>query len=143
MKPIKFKPTEIKTIQFAELQPPTDLKKQKVKTELRLGFDLNTRTIAVFAKFSFLEDEKLTLLLEVMCAYQVKRTSWEENILDGEIVFPATILRHFAMLTVGTARGILHVRAEQTAHNRTILPTINLQKMIQDELRIKLPINEK
>ena len=42
-------------------------------------------------------------------------------------------LQHMAVLTVGTTRGILHAKTENTPFNRYHLPTINLKDMINQD----------
>jgi hypothetical protein len=37
------------------------------------------------------------------------------------------------MLTVGTARGVLHAKTENTKYNRYVLPTINVASMIKND----------
>lgn len=44
----------------------------------------------------------------------------------GSIMVPKSLLTHFAVLTVGTTRGILHAKTENTRLNHFSLPPVNV-----------------
>jgi hypothetical protein len=53
------------------------------------------------------------------------------------IILPKGFVRHLAVLTVGTVRGILHTKTEGTDSNKFVLPTINVADMISDDAVLK------
>jgi len=42
-------------------------------------------------------------------------------------------MAHFAMITVGTTRDVLHEKTRNTKFNEFILPIINIAKMIKKD----------
>lgn len=55
------------------------------------------------------------------------------NSVTNTLVIPKGFLRHLAMLTVGTSRGILHAKTEGTCFNKYVLPTINVTLIIKED----------
>jgi hypothetical protein len=53
---------------------------------------------------------------------------------EGKITFPQNFVCHMAMLTVGTSRGILHSKTENTIFNSYILPTTNVKEIISSDV---------
>ncbi len=80
-------------------------------------------------------NKKQFLIIEAGCHFVIDPDSWSK-MLDSEndkLNVPKGFLKHMAMLTVGTARGILHAKTENTPFNKYNLPTINLDKMISQD----------
>ena len=44
---------------------------------------------------------------------------------------------HFAVLTIGSARGILHAKTEGTPFNEFLLPTIDVNNMLEEDVIFK------
>ena len=42
------------------------------------------------------------------------------------------------MITVGTLRGVLHAKTENTEFNEFFLPTINVTDLIKEDIRFNL-----
>ncbi|HTO34642.1 MAG TPA: hypothetical protein VLZ72_00270, partial [Flavobacterium sp.] len=41
---------------------------------------------------------------------------------------------HFAVLTIGSARGVLHAKTEGTPFNEFLLPTIDVNNMLKENI---------
>ncbi|NOQ75958.1 MAG: hypothetical protein GQ574_28385 [Crocinitomix sp.] len=61
---------------------------------------------------------------------------------EQELVFPKGFIRHLSVICVGTARGILHAKTEGTKFNEFILPTINVEDLIQEDASFELKEEE-
>lgn len=136
---IRFRMVRISTEQFAILTKDAPSTDAKINLETQLGFKeaLSDRQIACDIIFKFGVNESPFLLLNVMCAFEVSKDDWAGMIQrDGSIILPKGFLGHIAMHTVGTARGILHIKTEGTPFNRYILPAINVEQMIEDDIII-------
>jgi hypothetical protein len=132
---IGFNLVSIKTEQFAVFTEHFQEKK-KVDLTTNFQFKLNgeTHAIGVFATFQFEQGKKVFIKLMVSCHFDIKQNSWSEFLSEREIRIPANFIRHLSMLTVGTSRGILHVKTEGTLFNDFILPTINLSELIREDV---------
>ncbi len=129
---------QIRVNQFAILAD--DAPSGEIPVEFGVQFKTDTvgKWIAVAFITRYLNGSAPLLLLEMQCDFQVKPEDWDSLISDGKLVFPVEFLRHIALHTVGTMRGVLFCKTEGTAFSRFILPTVNLEAMINQELIIPL-----
>ncbi len=49
--------------------------------------------------------------------------------------------RHLSVIAVGTARGVLHSKTEDTDLNHIALPLINIEEVLQEDVIIELVVN--
>lgn len=135
-KPIDFTLVNIRTVQFAAFEdeiPTTD----EINISTDIGFRLNEGRRQIMVKYEtiFLTmNDKPFIKLEVECVFELYEDSWNNSRLKDGYFFSKGFGRHLAMLTIGTTRGVLHEKTEGTLLNRYILPTINLERIIIDDL---------
>lgn len=129
---------QIRVNQFAILADEVPSGVIPVKFGIQFKTDTVGKWIAVAFKAQYMNESVPLLLLETQCDFQVKPEDWDSLANDGKLIFPVEFLRHIALHTVGTARGILFCKTEGTAFSRFILPPINLESMLNEELIIPL-----
>jgi hypothetical protein len=138
---IGFALRKVTTEQFAIIEEGfTDKGRISLNTSLRFASDSKMKVIAVFVFFTFYSDQKPFIKIEASCHFSIKDTAWE-NMVDNEtnaLIVPRGFISHLAMLTVGTTRGILHVKTESTYYNQFILPIINVNKIIKEDASFSL-----
>ena len=135
-KQIGFVLKRVSTEQFAIIEDAfTKDGKIRVGTNIRFGSDEKTRMIAVFSSFTFECNKKPFLLIETGCHFEISDESWAQmlSLESNTLTVPAGFIRHLAMLTVGTTRGVLHAKTEDTPFNQFVLPTINVSEIIQQD----------
>lgn len=139
MKQISFLMRQIRVNQFAILSD--DAPNGEIPVEFGVQFKTDTvgKWIAVAFKTQYMNGSAPMLLLEIQCDFQVKPEDWDSLVNDGKLVFPVEFLRHIALHTVGSARGILFCKTEGSPFSRFILPPVNLETMISQDLEIPLP----
>lgn len=138
MKQIGFLMRQIRVNQFAILADEVPSGVIPVEFGIQFKTDTVGKWIAVAFKAQYMNESVPLLLLETQCDFQVKPEDWDSLANDGKLIFPVEFLRHIALHTVGTARGILFCKTEGTAFSRFILPPINLESMLNEELIIPL-----
>jgi len=133
---IGFALKQIVTKQFAVIEEAfTGGCPVSMAAELKFATNKEDRAIAVSAEFKFLTCEKSFLLIEVTCFFEIKEDSWKKFSGNGnETCIPKNFLCYLAMHTVGTARGVLHAKTENTKYNCYILPPINVTEMVRNDL---------
>lgn len=138
MKQISFLMRQIRVNQFAILSD--DAPNGEIPVEFGVQFKTDTvgKWIAVAFKTQYMNGSAPMLLLEIQCDFQVKPEDWDSLVNDGKLVFPVEFLRHIALHTVGSARGILFCKTEGSPFSKFILPPVNLEKMINQDLEIPL-----
>jgi hypothetical protein len=138
---IGFALLHIKTEQFAILEE--NYHKNSI-TGLRTGFDfrLNTqhKTVACIGEFVFMQESKPFLKLAIACHFGIKEESWNELAVEDKktITFPKDFATHMALITTGTARGVLFAKAEHTEFAKYFIPTLDITKAIQDDLTFEM-----
>lgn len=133
---VSFALKKIVTTQFAIIEEAYKEKKP-VSMNLSLSFAVNkeTRIIEVSAKVNFAVLESPFVLIEVGCFFAIKKESWDTFMDEkGEKRVPKGFLCHLSMHTIGTLRGVLHAKTENTPFNRFILPPINVNELVKEDL---------
>ena len=139
--PINFGLRGITTEQFAIIESAFDKSIEKIEMEngLRFGFNLEKRMISVLTSVSFFQDKGPFLLLEIGCNFEINQKNWDElySTEKQEIKLPLVLARHLVVLSIGTLRGVLHAKIENTPFNMFLLPTVNVVEMVKDDIVIK------
>lgn len=138
---ISFILRRISTEQFAIIDSNFDLSKDNIQMEnsVRFGFNTERRIIASFLSVNFKQDKGPFLLLEIGCHFEIIQEHWERlyQIDKKEITLPLAIARHLVMLAIGTLRGVLHAKTENTTFSIFFLPTINVNDLVTEDFVIK------
>ena len=137
---IDFKLEKIATLQFkilGKVEPGTDL---IAATAVTSSFDFkekhSDRTITLFCNIKFHYTGKPLINIETSCTFSVQEEGWNSFQDHGKnrMVIPQQFALHLATIAVGTIRGILHAKTENTVYNQLIVPAINLTNIIIKEV---------
>ena len=112
----------------------------EMKTSVRFGIDSTKKMIAVFFNVSFFQNNAPFLILETGSHFHIVNVSWIsfEDLLNNELNIPKGFISHLVMLSIGSTRGVLHSKTENTIYNKFLLPTINVNDLIKTDVTIKL-----
>ncbi|MBE0393165.1 MULTISPECIES: hypothetical protein [unclassified Flavobacterium] len=132
---LTFNLVKIRTDQFA-LFEENHLDKGNVNLSTNMSFGLNVEeeAFSVSLKFTFEMKKKPFMATQVTCFFNIEKATWESLQSNDKIILPKGFVAHMAMLTVGTARGILHSKTEGTIFNKYILPTLNVAEMVPEDV---------
>lgn len=133
---IGFALARITTEQFAILESNLDAGGEvTININFRFAANELQKVVGVFAAFVFESSQKQFLIIEAGCHFSILPAAWENmlNIEAGQLIVPKGFMQHLAMLTVGTARGILHAKTEGSCFNKYHLPTINVTGIIKED----------
>ena len=135
---IGFNLIRVTTDQFATIcEPPPKDEKINVATNFRFGINPDSRNIGVFMKFTFIKAENTPFLsVEGGCHFQIQESDWEnlKNPEKNAVILPQGFVHHLMMLCVGTTRGILHAKTENSPYNIYYIPLINVTQLIVGDL---------
>jgi hypothetical protein len=138
---IGFSLKKITTEQFAIIESAF---KKGIDTQFsvnaKYGISEQEQLVAVFVSPAFYQDKKPFLVLEVACHFKIIDEAWEsfKNKDKTKLTIPVGFIRHLIMLTIGTARGILHSKTENTPFNDYLMPTINVTDIIKSGVTFDL-----
>ncbi|UNY97750.1 hypothetical protein MQE36_11710 [Zhouia spongiae] len=133
--------TGLRTVSFAIID--TAYKKTgetNLITGLGFGLDIDDHIVTCNTRFSFEKKKgQPFLLLEVQATFEIEKNDFLSKIKQGEhkYIVKKNLAVHFAVLTIGSARGILHAKTDGTPFNEFILPTIDVNNMLQEDVRFE------
>lgn len=139
-KNIQFKIADIRTNEFAIVDEiPVEDDKVEIKSGIRVNMDVENSIITVQIKFTYIFNNYPFVILNCQCSFMLDDINLKSfaNEDGCTYTFPRDLVTHLAVLTVGTARGILHCKTENTNYNKFILPPIDLTKIIKEDLKLK------
>ncbi len=136
---IGFKLNRINTQQFAIIEDSFDSENDEFSIDTNLGFGVDSNNAAIISvvKIQFEQKQVPFLIIEVSCEFDISPEFWEEFNGKDTIVMPKGFMAHLAMITVGTTRGVLHTKTENTKFNEYVLPTLNITEMITEDGEFK------
>ncbi len=137
---VGFKLINITTEQFAIIPDAFNQSDKNIEMSigLRFGLDYEKRNIASSVKVVFEQYKKAFIIIEIANHFNIEKKAWngfdksEENIM-----LPRGFATHLVMLTIGTLRGVLHCKTENTEFSSIKLPTINVTEMIKGDVEIE------
>lgn len=142
-KQIGFKIVGLRTEQFATLEENfVEKKKSEVITDLEFRANKESHQIGVFTTFTFKIAKKPFIILQISCHFMITDESWESCIDGSTATFSKDFMTHLTVITIGTARGILHSKTEGTSFNRFLLPTINVTELVKEDVKFIFQNNE-
>ena len=135
-----FALTGLRTVSFAIID--TAYKKTGVSnliTGLGFGLDIDDHIVTCNFRVSFEKKKNQPfLLLEVQALFEIEKNDFLNKIKqeDNSYRLVKGLAVHFAVLTIGSARGVLHSKTEGTRFNEYLLPTINVNDMLKEDIII-------
>lgn len=136
--PIKFKLVKIKTDEFAIIQAKENEEKE-FQVDVSFGFKLNpgNRIISIIGEINFERSENPFIKLTISCNFQIEEESWKKGFeVENGYRISKGFATHLAIIVVGTARGVLHAKLEDTLFNHYFLPTIDLSGTFKEDIFI-------
>lgn len=115
----------------------------KVNFNIQIQFKLDrqNKMIGIFTGFTFEQEQKPFLKIEISCHFKIDENSWNNFIEDkkAKIIIPKGFLAHLTMISVGTARGVLFAKTEGSSFSNFIIPAINVVEIIETDAVFSLP----
>ena len=104
--------------------------------DVKFGLNDENKVISTFFNVSFLQNGTPFLILAIECYFNVEENAWDSFFgnENNMLTIPQGFASHMAMLTVGTARGILYAKTEKTYFKKFLLPTLNVNELIKQDV---------
>lgn len=132
---IPYRISHIETMQFA-LFPDNFDNGKEVMVNTNCGFsvrqDLNQ--VKNIIGVNYIQNDKLLLVIQLACYYDIAEEGFNEIKKEGRI--PVDFLRYMGTISVGITRGAIHAKTEGTVLNPVVMPPINLEEMLKNDLLI-------
>jgi hypothetical protein len=137
--PIPFKIVKVEDKQFSVFQE-TLLMDAPIQQNIGFGFgvDPENRVIAVSMDFMLLKENIPLLKSEIICYFEIKEDTFDQLRQEKSVTLPSGFAKHLAVITTGTARGVLYANTKGSEFNKFILGLINIDKMFSENVDIPL-----
>lgn len=135
---IGFSILKIATEQFAIIEDAHKIGEHiQIRHEMSFGIDKPNKRILMrkLARFQHPESSPF-MIIDVACHFGINADDWEflQEQDSESIVIPKDLSIHLAMLVVGTLRGILHAKTENTPFNQYIFPPFDVTSLLPEKL---------
>lgn len=136
--PVIFSLRKISIEQFAVLYEPVASKNVEFSFLVKIGHNLDNRQIGVSIIFKFLENKIPFLQLETTCHFEIQKDSWDSFPKDSNdnILINKDFIAHLISIQIGSSRGILYAKTENTPNSKYLIPLVNVQKIAKENLII-------
>lgn len=144
-KEIGFNLVGIDTKEFATFEESFNSNDvENIDLNINIGFQLSDKLDIINCVFTinFLQNENVFIKLKLSCAFKLEESTLKSFKKDNKIIFPKPLMSHFGVITVGTARGVLHAKTDGSIFNDLILPTVNLTEMITEDIEFEIESNQ-
>ena len=132
---IGFRIQNIETLQYAVLQENVDESKLAFAISFSYGLDAASKIIRTTFRYELMHEEKPAILIEIAVDCGIEPVSFDEKIKEANgFRIHTSLAIHMAMITVGTARGILHEKTKDLILNKYPIPTINVTQTINNDI---------
>ena len=132
-----FSLRKIQTDQFATIEDAFEEgKKVELNTGIKFGTDKQAKVVAVSTLFRFKQQNHIFLLIEISCFFGLETATWELSQKEEELVLPKSLAQHLVMFTIGTARGALHSKTENSPFNRFFIPPLDVTELVQTDVKV-------
>jgi len=138
--PIPFKIVKVEENQFSVFEETLAIE-ERINQHIGFGFgiDLDKKVVAVAMKFVLQKNKHPLVKLEITCYFEIEKQAFQDLLVSGDtIVLPCGFGKHLAVITTGTARGVLFANTKNTEFNKFIIGLINVDKMFKEDIHIKL-----
>jgi len=130
---IPYKISHIETMQFA-IFPENLINGQEVLVNTNCGYNVRSdlNQVRNVISVNYTQNEKLLMVVQLACYYDIAPEGVEAIKAEGKI--PVDFLRYMGSISVGTIRGVIHAKTEGTVLNPVVMPPVNLEEMVKNDL---------
>lgn len=137
-----FALTGLRTVSFAIIDAANKKTGEtNLMTGLGFGLDIDDHVITCNSRFSFeKKKDQPFIILEIEALFEIEKNDFLSKIKqeDNTYLITKELAIHFAVLTIGSARGVLHAKTEGTPYNEYLLPTIDVKNMVPKDVVFKI-----
>lgn len=134
---IKYNFDDIRQNQFAVFP---DKLEDNSKLELSAQFEVSSNltihsdisNLRCIVHLELKQKKDVILLIEVETYFSLTKDSWDK-IEDNKYKLPADFIRHLALLSFSTVRGIVYSKTQDSESRKIILPSIDVNQIVKND----------
>lgn len=133
---------DIEEFAILEEKLPENTDDLLVDNSIRVRLNVTDRRIALVNTVIYILDIKNLLKIRSVLYFQIEESSWNELIKEDKIIFKKDTIQHLGIITTGATRGMLIAKCMNTPYSRLILPPININKLLYEDIVFEKDISE-
>lgn len=108
-----------------------------IESNFSFGVDTEGHVVKCDSEYEFIFDSKTILSLRIGSFFEIESEAFNDFFNSKrDFSINKDFLRHMATISVGTARGVIFAKSENTPIANIVLPPINLMEAIKDDFII-------
>ena len=109
-----------------------------IETNFNFSFNKSEGILKCVTNLTFVQNNQVFLRSELQTFFEISKESIDELTNENVITIPRGLLCQFASLAYGSFRGVVYMKAINTALNNMILPPMYLDEVIKSDMKIQL-----
>ena len=136
---IQFKLNDVRQVQFVTLCNEWPEGELQVGNQINFSSDTQNRLVRCLLNIEYTKNDITQMMLGVETVFEFSRESWSSmyDLNGDQWILPVGLVHHMTDITIGAARGILAVRTDDAGFPRAMLPLVNPQQFMHDNLRFQ------
>lgn len=136
-KPIRFVISKIEEEKFFITDNfPENRDSLKLSTGIVFNFNVADHVIAPTITFVYKNDENVLFELTARCEFTLDTESWEAFKDTKGTLIPVSFLQYLAFNAISTIRGIVFCRTRNTPLADFVIPMINVENIVKENILI-------
>lgn len=143
--PIAFALADIKTLQFALFEENISPKKNtavNLITHVQFAGNPLNKCVIVAVTQTFQQANRTLIKIQVECTFLIEENLWDKATKEQALTMPVEFMRHLTVICIGTMRGVLHTKTENTAFSNLLLPIIYVEDLVPSDVHFDLTEEE-
>lgn len=109
-----------------------------IENAISVKLNVEEKKIALVNTIFYLLNEEKLLKLKSTLYFKIVDESWDEMIVDKNLVIPKEKIQHLGIISTGTSRGILIAKTANTPFSKLILPPVKVQEILYEDIVFEL-----
>jgi len=137
--PIPFKIVKVEENQFSVFED-TLVVDASIQQQIGFGFgvDIENKVIAVSMEFVLNKNELPLIKQEITCYFELKEEVFNTLLKKDKLILPCEFGKHLAVVSTGTARGVLYANTKNTEFNNFLIGLINVDNMFNEDIVVEI-----
>jgi hypothetical protein len=137
--PIPFKIVKVEDKQYSVFNDTLAID-ARIQQNIGYGFgvDIENQVVGVTMDFVLLKNSIPLLKSEIICYFEIEENAFNTICKENKVVLPSGFAKHLAMITTGTARGVLYANTKGTEFNKFLLGLINIDQIFKEDVIVEI-----
>lgn len=112
----------------------------EIELSAQFNFPVNIQlmTVGCSGKYLFEQNGRTVAEVEIVVYFKIEENSFRSFYKGSQLILPVAFLQNIAYISLGTARGVIWDRLENTPLSKFILPAVNVRQIVNKDCYLNL-----